>query len=354
MKSNFNYLLLLALATTIATYTHEDDFASCEVFLESPDYRLDTYFRALFLKPTANNLHYAAQATPLPIQSPSWNIYNLHPDYHFGFDLGTRVILHNRKTNLALNWEHFHSRTCAAHTVPVNTDMVGPFFEIGPDASLYQKAAGRVNFKFNNVNLTYGQYVNFGDCLQTNLFAGIDFTQIKQRSTAIYSNTDGSILRSINTPSSFIGAGPKIGCDFAYDITKGLNLTGHVTTALLIGHIRNFTSYSSQSPALTAADFQSPNLQYTCTQKSTQVVPEFAERLGLAYFFSFCESYMIKLEVGYEARIYINALQSVNIGSEVVTPPVLTDTAGVFARTFQTTLSNFALTGPYIAFNVAF
>jgi len=356
MKNTISCLLLLAgVHVPIFNNIHaQNDASTTHVFLDSPHYTVDTQIRALIFKPSSNNLHYAAQATPLPLQSPQWNIYDLHPQYHCGFDLGARVFFHNRKTNLALNFEHFKSRTRAVHEVPISTDMVGPFFEIGPDAHPYQQATGVVHFDFNTVNITYGQDVYFGDFLHTNLFAGINFTRIKQCLSMLYASSDKSISRSIITPATFMGAGPQIGVDFSYNIIKGLNLAGQFTTSLIVGPAKNSTAYSSQSPFLAIGGFTAPNNQSTRTQKQTIVVPEFSERLGIAYSFSFCNHYMAKLEVGYEARIYISALQSVDIGSEVVTPPVIPDTVGVFARTFQKTISNFALTGPYVALNIAF
>ncbi len=317
-------------------------------------------FRALIQKPSSNNLHYAAQATPLPIQSPNWNIFDLHPDYHFGFDIGARAFLRDCNSHISANWIHFKSNTCAAHDVPVDTDMIGPFFEIGPDALPYKKASGSVKFRFNAAHLTYGQFICWSECFQTNVFVGVNFADIKQCLSSTYQGTDtqGSnpaIMRTISTPSSFIGAGPELGCEFAYALCHGLNLLGRFAGSILMGPTKNCTLYSSESPALIVAGFPTPNNQTTCVENRSQVVPAFEERLGVAYLFPFCECYQIKLEAGYEARVYINALQSVDMGSEVVTPPFpAVDAIGVFARTFHRTLSNFALAGPYVAFEIAF
>ena len=53
----------------------------------------------------------------------------------------------------------------------------------------------------------------------------------------------------------------------------------------------------------------------------THVVPAFEAKLGLAYCFSYCK-WNVNIDAGYEVRFYVNAIQSVDIGSEVVTPPV--------------------------------
>lgn len=356
MKNSLIQTIVIAIATLTAhsTFTENCSFHCGNVSIESPAYCIDTQFRALIFKPSASNLHYAAQAKPLPLESPNWNIYDIHPDYHFGFDLGIRALFHNRCTNLALNWVHFKSSDCARHIVPIETDMIGPFFEIGPDATPYKAARGTVHFDFNAVNLTYGQLVNFGDCLQTNIFVGINVTSLKECLSAIYTATTADTARTITTPMNFVGAGPQVGLDFAYHIIKGLNLTGRFAASIVAGPAKNHTVYSSVSPLLAEFDITPPNTQRTCVQNRTLVVPVLDERLGIAYFVPFCEHYMMKLEVGYEALIYISALQSVDMGSEVINIIPNADTVGVFARTFQRTLSNFALTGPYVAFDVAF
>jgi hypothetical protein len=49
-----------------------------------------------------------------------------------------------------------------------------------------------------------------------------------------------------------------------------------------------------------------------------------------------------------------NFFFSVDISSQVITPPVIPNTVGVFARTFKRTLSNFGLAGPYVSIGAIF
>lgn len=123
---------------------------------------------------------------------------------------------------------------------------------------------------------------------------------------------------------------------------------------LLTGSVENQNEYLSRSPLLQVLNITPPNKQTICTQKRTVLVPALEERVGLAYAFDFYRCYNFKLEVGYQAQIYIGAIQTVDIGSEVVTPPVIPDTIGVYARTFQRNISNFALAGPYVNFDLKF
>lgn len=357
------HLLILGVVS-LSSYCYSDDSqtqetdlkahrSNSDVYLSSPVHTFDAYFSALFLQPTSSNLHYAAEAVPLPAPSPDWKIFDIHTDYQFAFEVGIGGIIHNTNTNLNLNWEHFHSTDSSSKTVS-SSNMIGPFFEIGPDASAYKKAHGHVVFHFDAANLDYGLFTNFGNRLHTNVFAGVGFSRIKQKLSSKYSNFEGTIVRTIKTPSTFVGAGPQVGLDFSYSIIKGLRFTGDALATLFVGNTKNHTQYTALAPELEGLGITPPNKQTTSVKKRTQVVPGFAGMLGFGYFAEFCKHYLIELEAGYRAQIYLNAIQSTDIGSEVVTPPVIPDTVGVFARTFQRSTSNFALAGPYVSLKIGF
>lgn len=326
---------------------------SCsQVFLCSPSYTFEIDFTALILQPTGSNLHYAAEAIPIPVPSPNWKIFEIHPDYHFGFDIGLGGIFHNINTALTLNWQRFHSTDSASKTVsPEN--MIGPFFSIGPDAAPFTHAHGHAIFHFDAVHLDYGLFVNFGHRLQTTLFSGISFTRIKQSLLSRFLTNDRATFHTIKTPSIFTGAGPELGVDFSYRIIEGFHFTGETAISFLIGTMKNHTAFKALSPDLKVSGVTPPNKQRTTVHERTQVVPAFKGSLALAYSYTFCDDYMLKLEAGYQAQIYINAIQSVDMGSEVPTF-IVPETVGVFARTFQRTISNFALAGPYLTLTFGF
>ncbi|MFI5333941.1 MAG: Lpg1974 family pore-forming outer membrane protein [Chlamydiales bacterium] len=323
------------------------------VSLAKPDHLFEASVSALLLQPTSGNLDYAAEAIPIPLASPNWKIHQIDTDYNFGFDAEIRGIFRERNTDLSLDWEHFHSVDEASKQVS-SSNMIGPFFEIGPDASPYKKARGKVVFQFDKVELNYGIFVNFGKHLQTNLFTGLSFAQIKQTLFSKFSDFTGEIVRTITTPSRFIGAGPQAGVDFAYRIIAGLGISGTLKASFLVGQQKNHTKYLATSPALAGLGVSSPNMQKTSTHQKTQVVPGLEGKLGLSYTFNIRKLSFAKLEAGYQVQTFIDAIQSINIGSEVVTPPVAPDTVGVFARTFEQTHNNFSLAGPYLMFGVGF
>jgi hypothetical protein len=311
-------------------------------------------FRALIFQPTASNLNYAAQAIPVPLPSPNWSIYDINPNYHFGFDLQASTFIQKKNTRLRVNWLRFNHSDSACHNVPSDQDMVGPFFEIGPDAALYKNAKGSVKFHFNNVNINYSQFINICDNFYANLFAGVSFIRLQQGLFSEFANNENSVVRTICVPTQFTGAGPQLGIDLYYSICNNLFFTSKAAASLLTGKLKNHTIYQALSPALEGLDITPPNTQSTCTEDKTQLVPGFDLQLGLSYFLIMCEAYTLQFEAGYQALLYINPIQSIDMGSEVVTPPVIPDTVGVFARTFRGTLSNFGLAGPYVSIGCAF
>jgi hypothetical protein len=318
-----------------------------EVFLDSPVCSVGAEFTALFLKPTGSHHYYAAEAIPLPVETPSWEIYEVNPGYKFGFDVGLAWFFHSLNTTLSTNWTRLHCEESESFTVPLNSDMIGPFFSIGPQSSIFKNAQASSRYHFDEVSLNYGTCVRFGDRLFTNLYAGAAYARIKQTLNSVYSNLAGDVSLAIDTPSTFTGGGPHVGVDFAYRIAGGLHLTGDATFDLFTGRLENHTDYKTTSPLLVGLGYPNPNYQSTTVPNRLDVIPGFEGRLGLAYSVSFGKHYVIDLEAGYETKIYVNAVQSVDMGSEVDTEIAVVNAVGVYARTFQRTVSNFALSGPY-------
>lgn len=334
------------------------------VTLSSPSYTFEMYFSGLALQPFANNLDYAAEALPFnygdaqPAVSPSWVIPVISPDFHFGFDVGVAGVFESANSNLMLNWERFHSSNDSdSIVVDSSNNMVGTFFEIGPDASDYKQGKGTVSFHFDEVNLNYGTFVNFGSLLHMNLFSGVGFTRLVQHRFTTISNLSETTIRTLDVPAKFIGAGPQLGLNFQYKIACGFQFVGMTRGTLFVGNFKNHTTFTTASQDLVDLGDQSPNVQSTSVHKKTGIVPGFEGKLGFAYEYLFRQHYALKVEAGYQAQIYINAIRSVDMGSEValgMIGSVGTATTGVYARTFQRTVSDFGLAGPYATLNLAF
>jgi hypothetical protein len=356
--------LLISTVTLKADYSYGDTCCECcpnnSVVLCCPQYTFGAEFTALYMQPTASNIHYVAIAHSVPIPaepisalSPTWEIRDLRPDYQFGFNVGLGLMCHDRSSIAKLNYTHFNSTTHSGLLSVGTGFMLGPFFAVGPDSSAFTEAKGHVKFQFDAFNLDYGLCIEFGDYLRTNFFAGIGGMRIQENLKSLYANSDGNVTRQIKVPTKFEGLGPQVGIDFAYDFWSGFKFTGSGLATLFVGGLSNHTLYRSTSPELIILGAPPVNNQFTTVKNRTGVVPGFEAKLGLGYSFEMC-NFAIDIDAGYEVLLYLNALQSIDIGSEVVTRPLSTETSGVYARTFQRTLSNFALSGPYLRIAVAF
>ena len=361
MKIRIGLLLALLISSVSyaeSTFENEQKPAPIvhqpfEVYLSSPDYTFDAQVTALILQPTGSDIYYFAHAKPLPLTTPNWTVGDVKTDYHFGFDLELAGIFHTLNTNLSVNWEHFFSSDSSEASFP-NDEMVGPFFVIGPDASTYISTKGKAQFIFNEINSRYGTEVSFGNRARSNFFTGVGYTYLKQSLTSEYFSSNNTDSRSIQSESSFSGAGPQVGMSYASKIFKGLYLTGDASASFLVGTLKNSTTYKSFTPLLTPLGITPPNTQTTGVDDRIQVVPAIDGQLGLSYIQSFCKNYMVSLEAGYRVQVYFNAIQTTDMGSEVPINSQAESEVGVFARSFERNISNYAMAGPYISLKFGF
>lgn len=338
--------------------------APLPVQVENPGYTFGMHFVGLAMQPYANNLDYGAEALPFnygdaqPAVSPSWLIPTISTDYHFGFDVGIAGVFHCANSSLSLNWERYHSPTDSSSLAVDNASyMIGTFFEIGPDASVYKKATGTVKFHFDEVNLNYGTFVRFGELLEMNLFTGVSFGRIVQHRFTTLSDLPERVIRTLDVPTKFTGAGPQLGIDFKSKIYKGLQFVGNTRGSLYVGTFKNSTTYTTSSYILQDLNDINPNVQTTMVYNKGGIVPGFEGKLGFAYEYLFQDNYLFQIEVGYQAQIYLNAIRSIDMGSEVTLASgaaIGSAATGVYARTFDRTVSDFALAGPYATANFAF
>lgn len=332
--------------------------------LGSPDSTFRVIFNALVMQSFANNGDYGAEALPFnygddqPAVSPSWVIPEIAPDFHFGFDLGLVGVFHEASSALMLNWERYHSSNDSdSMTVNNINNMIGPFFEIGPDASTYKQAKGSIHFHFDQVNLDYGTFVHFGNRMETNWFAGVGFARLLQHRFSKFSNLSGTVVRTLDIPAKFTGAGPQLGMNFNYKIVQGLRFVGKGIATLFVGNFTNSTTFETYANDLVLLGDQSPNLQTTTVDDKMGITTGLESKLGFAYEFASCSRYWFRIEAGYQAQVYLDAIRSIDMGSEVTlgsAGAVGSSTVGVYARTFDRTVSNFGLAGPYATLDFGF
>lgn len=319
----------------------------------------------LYLQPNGSNLYYAAEAFPYdtslatPAVSPNWKIFEIDPSYHSAFKVGINFILPKNDLNIEFNWERLRGHdTDSMKVTPLSYgtgNMVGPIYDIGPNSAEYKTAKGKATFLFDEANLFVGKTFCCMKDLNLRLYLGASFASIEQKISSYYANSSAATSRKIDANSKYWGIGPQVGLNLNYRMINDFYLTGNSVISLYMGRLKNHTTFRSNSPSLATVGVAEPNIQQTVVPHRSQLVPGFEERLGLAYMHAF-KKWELKLGIGYLVQIYLNAVQSMDMLTQVL-PGALAGsgpTVGVFALTFNRTLSNFILTGPYASLGIDF
>ncbi len=292
----------------------------------------------LFLQPGAGNLEYGTLVTPLPIATPNWSNQSLSPNFSPAFRVGARY-MPGEFNDVELNWTHLSTTTNASFSA-APTQMVGPPYLIGPESALYKNANGDVQFAYDSVNLDAG-HTFCAECpFQLRVFGGVEVARIRQNLTGTFQSPDGTASTADTTNSLFTGAGPRLGMKGQYAIGD-LQFLGEVAGAALVGTAKSSINFSTLSPALVG-----PNNQSLTSPDATQVIPSIDARLATAYVFPPSNYGLFRIEMGYQAAVYFNAVSQYSLTS-VPTAPMIPP-AGIYLATAQRLQSNFTDQGPYV------
>jgi hypothetical protein len=292
----------------------------------------------LYLQPGAGDLEYGTLVTPFPIATPNWSNQSLTPKFSPAFSVGARY-MPNAFNDIELNWTHLNSTTNGAFS-GTPTQMVGPPFLIGPEANEYKNGQGTVKFAYDSVKLDGGHTFCAECSFQLRAFGGVEFARIGQNLSGSFLDPDGSASMSYTTPSTFTGAGPRLGLKGQYALGD-FQFIGEVAGAGLIGTSQARINVSTISPAIVG-----PNNQSLTSPNATQVVPSIDVRLATAYAFPANNYGQFKIEVGYQAAVYFDAVSHYALTS-VPTAPMIPP-AGIYLSTAQRLQSNFTDQGPYV------
>jgi hypothetical protein len=292
----------------------------------------------LYLQPGAGDLEYGTLVTPFPIATPNWSNQSLTPKFSPAFSVGARY-MPNAFNDIELSWTHLNTTTNGAFA-GTPTQMVGPPFLIGPEANEYKIGQGAVKFAYDSVKLDGGHTFCAECSFQLRAFGGVEFARIGQNLGGSFLDPDGSASMSYNTPSMFTGAGPRLGLKGQYALGD-FQFIGEVAGAGLIGTSQARINVSTISPAIVG-----PNNQSLTSPNATQVVPSIEARLATAYAFPVNTYGQFKIEAGYQAAVYFDAVSHYALTS-VPTAPMIPP-VGIFLSTAQHLQSNFTDQGPYV------
>ncbi len=296
-----------------------------------------------YLQPGAGNLEYGTLTTPLPLPTPNWSNQSFKPNFSPSFTIGARYIASD-SSDIQLNWTHLHATTDDSFFASP-TQMVGPPYLIGPESALYKTGSGTVKHSYDAVNVDAGHTFCVECSFQLRAFGGVEVARIGQDLSGLFQST-GGVASSANTVTSlFTGAGPRLGMKGQYALGD-FQLIGEVAGAALIGTGQSRIDFTTVSPAL------GTNSQSLTSPDATRVVPSIDARLATAYTFAPSDYGLFKVEVGYKAAVYFDAVNQyalTNVPTSLTLPPV-----GIYLATQQHLLSNYTDQGPYVTASWSF
>ncbi len=329
-------------SSTLVMDTHGQAIPPPDVYKNPVGWNSPPHFEVsgslLFLQPGAGNLEYGTLVTPFPIATPNWANQSLAPNFSPAFGVGARY-MPNESNDIELNWTHLNSSTNASFSGSP-TQMVGPPYLIGPEANDYKNGQGSVQFAYDSVKFDGGHTFCAECSFQLRVFGGVEFARISQTLTGLFESPDGTASSSYTTPSLFTGAGPRVGLKGQYALGD-FQFIGEFAGAGLIGTSQSRINFSTTSPTLVG------NNQSLTSPNATQLIPSIDARLATAYTFPSSTYGVFKIEVGYQAAVYFNAVNQYSLTQVPVNVPMIPP-VGVFLATEQHLQSNFTDQGPYL------
>jgi hypothetical protein len=313
---------------------------------------------ALALRPGASNLNYVIYNKELPTQSPSWTEKEIAPGFGAAFGLGARYIFPEGR-DINLTWTHLNTNSSQSIAAPSAQFFLGPDYQIGPNGLPIRHAHGKSEFKYDVVNLDAGQFVDLGCHVETRFYAGLSNAYLREKVDATYTgNVDtgpfpGPFSTFQQVTANFTGLGPRVGMQGDYFLSHGFGLRANAAVSALIGYSYAKTSYTSSSQELQALFNQSSNYQTIIDKRIEHVVPGIDAKLGVFYKRDINNCTSFSLEAGYQAAVYVNAIQQYLPGT-LVSEDTPLQSGGIFVGTMSHTQSNYSVQGPYLTAAVQF
>lgn len=306
----------------------------------------------LYLRPSSNNLFYAASDIDTPGSIPgseneSIDIEseeNIPTSYDSGFQLLLGYKFANTGNDIQLRWFHLNTdldddvsysgpnndiETVSSNTANNNTWVLDR-------NSDHVSASAEANYRLDVIDLDFGQYINITPRLQTRIAGGLRYAHIRNDLDFSYQGIFSDILADeINTPfveyddsdSDFNGIGPMFKIDATYAIKWGLGVKGSFDAALLVGELE-----LDQNLSRTSRDTLLINNYDIDYEDINVVAPAFDARLAATYNYPMAKGWQINAEVGYQVSQYFNVIEE-----------------GFFDDSVPTVKTDLNLNGPYVS-----
>lgn len=323
---------------------------------------------ALYMTPDSSNLDYLGSQnseTAFPGVNDIDNHidFGVNPNYNWGFLLGLGYVFPGTANDVKLDWMYFHNDfKSSEYVVGAGTNVVFvPSGDSFLDGSSVLYATGKVDYDFDAVDLTFGQYINIGSRLQTRLFTGLRYMRLDSDLSTSYSVSGSAeellpidLINNYNGAinSSFNGLGPMVGIKADYYLGAGFSLSGAIDGALLVGQLSLDANTQHEQQRLISGVWSVVNIDDANFDWDNQnvIAPGFDAKFGLNYKYQFNNGTLLGLELGYQVTKYIDVVAQ---GGDETPAPIIASSAVQTSGGFETAdVTNFRLAGPYLTLNV--
>ena len=280
--------VVIGITTSCAAFAGTSGQPSClagsNVSVPCEHKQWDIGVSALYLKSM-----YGANFSTMPGPAAAQPRY-INNDYGLGYRLEGSY--HFNTGNFAdINWTHFDKTT---KSIGVNP---------GSPLNNYSNYILRNKNNFDQVNAVFGQQINFSSRKSANIYAGMQYVDIRlgnsyNNSVPVDSSPMISPVYNFQENSSFDGFGPVVGADFAYKLGYGVSVLAGFKGSILYGSSRADNAFE---PVDTGVVFAS-------TKGSKKaMVPGLEGKLGVDVSRK-AGSGDLTVEVGFQALNYFHAV----------------------------------------------
>jgi hypothetical protein len=330
-------LVVAAQAQEVVCLPPVENEYSCDT-MECTGPCVETFAALLYLQPGSNNLEYASLVDTLPVLSNQWNNQAITPSMTPAFNVGLRFFLAAPGSDLQTSWTHLNTDETASVVAGPN-QFVAPLSKIGGPYGDFTIARGTAHFAFDAINLDFGHTLSSDDYYDIRFYGGLQCARIGQDLTSALSTDDGTAGTTYATDSLFTGVGPRFGMN-AQRYLGNFSFLGEVSAAAIIGQMQSQMDFTSFSPPLVGG----PNRQSLNSPDATQVIPCLDTKLGVGYTCATSDWGIFRIDAGYMAAIYVNAISSYALTEQTVTPGLSID-----LHSAEHTYSDFTVHGPFMS-----